>query len=210
MSRPTLYLTNWGSSRVYKGSRPKCPIPGRRLCAMARPRRFETGDGLCRTAAPDAYDLLAVQASGDIARYRRACESLWAGHLDADRMAPGALTFELPWEIGHHQPVKDGDGLLCACARPGSPRRTHPCHLEILVPFLVRAGWDVILDGRRVTASRSDGTPGVPDLGIVMWADGGGFYDTADFGWPAVSPAAPSVIANNAAPCDDDGEGGVL
>lgn len=57
MSRPTLYLSNWSSART-----PGHHGPGRKLCAMAAPRRWEFGDGRVRMVAPDAHDLADLRA----------------------------------------------------------------------------------------------------------------------------------------------------
>jgi hypothetical protein len=37
--------------------------------------------------------------------------------------------------------------LRAHLADPDSPKRTHPCHLEWLAPFLASAGWSVVLYG---------------------------------------------------------------
>lgn len=53
---------------------------------------------------------------------------------------------------------------------------------------LVRAGWDVVLDGRRVTISAWDDLLEDEDPSIV-WADSGTPYNPAAFGWPEVTRA---------------------
>lgn len=149
--RPTLHLTNW-ASRSQHG-------PGRRLCAMARPRSWEHGDGMVPMLAPHMLDLDAWRAGRlTLAEYRE--RYLW--RLDDMQegclLGPGALALALVDDdyegVGHHpaREVRDGDSLLCSCPRPDSPRRTHPCHLEWLAPYLVRAGWRVILYGEEVTS----------------------------------------------------------
>lgn len=150
--RPTLYLTNY-SSLAQHG-------PGRKLCAMAAPRHHELGQGKVAEAAPDLTDLHAVRAGlMSIEDYRAACTVRFAFFVSLGRYRPDTLACvtraHLEQDVRpHNRPVEDGDTLFCACARPDSPRRTHPCHLEWLAPVLVRAGWDVVLYGRRLTMQR--------------------------------------------------------
>ena len=186
--RPTLYLAGLQARRHHG--------PGRKLCAMALPRWFERGDGRCHDAAPAVQDLIEVQRSGDLARYRVACEDRWANYLAAVRLhalpadGPGwGLTYCLPG-TEDHAPVEDGDTLFCSCAAPGSPRWKHPCHLEILAPYLVRAGWDVVLWGRRLTlrieraTTTREGAVVRPERRTVVWAGTPDRYDPAAYGWP--------------------------
>lgn len=140
---PTLHLTNL-ASRTQHG-------PGRRLCAMARPRQWEHGDGKIMVAMPMGYDLDAIHKGEiDLDTYRERCVAAFTyRHVEQDRFTPGRLRAVVPHEDGRHHnvPVVDGDTLFCACARPGSPKRTHPCHLEWLAPFLAAVGWSVVLYG---------------------------------------------------------------
>ncbi|MFH1570992.1 MAG: hypothetical protein ABIL09_23570 [Gemmatimonadota bacterium] len=140
-----LHVTNWGS-RAQHG-------PGRRLCAMARPRAWEHGDGTCNVARPPESAFLAWRNGQDLDAYRARVLEWWSGLEEAGKFEPGRLRCILPRPDGRHDnvAVADGDTLLCACPRPDSPRRTHPCHLEWLAPYLVRAGWGVILYGSEVT-----------------------------------------------------------
>jgi len=198
--RPTLYLAGL-QARTLHG-------PGRKLCAMALPRRWEHGDGRVAVAAPFEGDLRAVQSTGDLAAYRAACERRWLTFAELGRFKPGVLCLvsaASSEEDGraHARPVADGDTLFCACAFPDSPRRKHPCHLEIFAPFLVRAGLDVVLWGRRLTLETYDEAVccgnGAPDgyggqeccgnaerhtVERVVWADTSATYDPAAYGWP--------------------------
>ena len=161
VSRPTLHLTNW-SSRAQHG-------PGRKLCAMARPRRWERGDGRCAMAAPAEADLPDLQRGRlTEAGYRAELVQLWARALPLGMLAPDCLGWRDHLSKLHR--VQDGDSLLCSCPRPDSPRRTHQCHLEWLAPFLVRVGWDVVLYGRRLTAG------GTRLSFATVWADNGDVY----------------------------------
>ncbi len=58
--------------------------------------------------------------------------------------APGRLMYR-PGMSFPELAVSHGDSLLCAC-KVGAP-----CHRREAAPFLVRAGWRVILDGSEVT-----------------------------------------------------------
>ncbi len=178
--RPTLYLTNW-SSRTMHG-------PGRQIAAMAVPPKW--ADVAVPELAADAEDLWKIQGAHErftlgkitaeqwnvcLRWYRARCESKWtAAGLKSISTADLGLT--------------DGDTLCCTCARPDSPKREHPCHLELLAPFLVMAGWDVVLHGRRLTSALL--TVG-PDAGTVgpVYTDGdnaGEPMHPEDYGWPAV------------------------
>jgi hypothetical protein len=144
--RPTLHLTNL-ASRGQHG-------PGAKLCAMANPPWWARGDGKVGVAAPFLDDLLDVQARRiGIEEYAERCRLRWL-YLDGlGRFAPGALvSVRREDKRAVAVPVADGDTLFCACARPDSPKRTHPCHIEWLAPFLVRAGWRVVLYGEKVNA----------------------------------------------------------
>jgi len=140
---PNIYLTNWSSvrTRAHHGG-------GRTLCAMARPRHWEHGDGHCPDAhAPATLVNEVLSGAITIEHYRRATNRIW---LTRD-FAPGSFSFLSGIAMGP-SPVEDGDTLCCACPRIGSPRRAHECHLEWLAPFLVRAGWRVFLYGMPFSA----------------------------------------------------------
>lgn len=183
MSRPTIYLTN-ASSTKWHG-------PGRMICAMANPAKHHRGDGRCLACAPFGEDLARVrdalagpddagQHRAALARYRGAFEAGCDYRAMVGRYTPGALSFVTwtdPDGRASEEKVADGDTLFCSCARPGSAKRRSPCHLETLVPYLVRAGWDVMLDGKFVTIGE-DGP---------VWQFDGSFedpYRPESFGWP--------------------------
>ncbi len=199
-TRPTIHLTN-ASSKKHHG-------PGRLICAMANPAKHHRGDGRCLACAPFGDDLawvLEVLAGPDdagqhravLAAYRGAFEGRCNSRAALGRFAPGSLSF-VTWRGPDARPseekVADGDTLFCACARPGTPKRRTPCHVEILVPYLVRAGWDVRLDGRLVTCDGCDCNVGPPThrgdgevecRGRPWWAEGEpGRYRAEAFGWP--------------------------
>lgn len=199
MSRPTLYLTNL-SSKKHHG-------PGRVVCAMANPAKHHRSDGRCLACAPFADDLTAVRGAlagpddkgqhrAALAAYRGAFEAGCDDRAVVGRFAPGALSFVTWGNSGNRassQHVTDGDTLFCACARPGSPKRRTPCHIELLVPYLVRAGWDVRLDGDRVTMDAEGPVWAERHSWIATDGEGrpcsrflcpGELYRAEDFGWP--------------------------
>ncbi len=148
MSAPTLHLTNWSS--------PKLHGPGLRWRIMLNPRRWERGDGEVTALVPlgPAMRLLpalieqrrrgGVVDPALVAEYRRLLEEGWEGQLTPlNHLRPGALFAAGPPNGGRW--VADGDTLLCACAKGAD------CHRRWAAPFLVRAGWRVILDGVEVT-----------------------------------------------------------
>lgn len=144
---PRVFLTNFASlkSGGHAGL-------GARLSIMAWPRNFERGDGFVRTLRPRTREelaslslLLQERKSGalddqTVARYRTWLEARWEVALDRGELAPRRLFAEVGPD---HRvvAVDDGDTLLCSCARG------QPCHRAWAAPFLVRAGWDVVLDG---------------------------------------------------------------
>lgn len=158
---------------------------------MAAPRRWEHGVGRVEHAAPTAVALRLVQETGDFAGYRTIVEDRFARLAANGRHCPVGHDFERGNCLRIDdpltgEPVLHGDSLLCGCAAPGSPRRTHPCHVELLAPFLVRAGWDVVLWGQRLTLATSTVGP-TAGQAVAVYADGdraGEPYDPADYGWP--------------------------
>lgn len=151
--KPTVFLSNWGSWQT-----PGQHGPGRRLCAMVDPRNHELGAGTVPSLHPAAHDLHEVQAGRMphreyIVRFHvRLARALHGGEL-----GPGQLVILDSWSLHHNlrvvpvdPVVRDGDTLLCACPRRGSSRWERPCHLEAAALYLARAGWDVVLYGRRL------------------------------------------------------------
>lgn len=146
----TLYLTNAASVKA----------PGhagrtdRVWLAMAAPQGWMRclSLGTCPAGAPRLDWLRAVQSGArDPEDYLRDCAELFSDRAEDGLLAPGLLTGAL-WS-GCASLVRDGDTLVCTCARPDSPRRTHRCHLEELAPALVAAGWRVVLYGREIPPS---------------------------------------------------------
>lgn len=157
-TRPVLWLDNWG--RAQKLLRDGTVT--RLLSAQAGERWRREGSGWVWACAPKLDDLRAVQA-GNITPddYFDRCQRWWGKGRSLDHLAPGNLRVYRPdgglladpdWTWMDRSHVRDGDVLCCTCAAPGSPKRTHRCHLEFLAPLLHRAGddhlrWDLRLYG---------------------------------------------------------------
>lgn len=138
---PTLYLANFASLRK---ADPAVVGTGRRWTAMARPRWWERGEGRIDVLCPNRESLVAAKA-GDLApeqyfEHYRARLARWGGVGVLD---PGRLCAEDAggWIVD----VDDSDFIGCACARDAALRGE--CHLFHAAPFLVRAGWRVVLHG---------------------------------------------------------------
>lgn len=145
MTRPTLYLTNVASLRTpgHKG-----PRDGH-LTIQARPLHWARGQGRVNVLAPlGALEPLMLAAIKErksgidstdcMTRYRAAYEY----HLSQNNLEPWRLGVVTDDDFGF---VQDGDTLTCTCAKGVD------CHRRWAAPYLVKAGWRVILDGVEVT-----------------------------------------------------------
>lgn len=141
--RPRVFLSSWREPLTWG------PGTGRTWTIMGAPRTFERGQGqVVALAALDARRRGPLFSAGDadpVDRYQRRLTSRWSGLLDAGQLAPGRLS-ATPW---HHPdvPVHDGDTLCCACVTG------QDCHRRWAAPFLIAAGWDVVLNGVPVERS---------------------------------------------------------
>ncbi len=138
--KPTSYLSNWASHAT-----PGRHGPGRKLTIMPAPLGARRGQGERVHASPGRLaGPHARRITGD--RYQHMFEL----HMDAmEKLAlpPGKLTAAKP--DGDRFRVLDGDTLCCACSREVAAAGR--CHRAWAAPFLVRAGWRVILDGVEVS-----------------------------------------------------------
>lgn len=145
---PTVYLSNWSSHRT-----PGAYGPGRKWSIMARPRRWEYGEGSVAALVPDTGDLLAVK-SGEMTpeAYRGAYLRLVARRIKLERIPlhPGGLLATTPLDP---VPVAHGDSLLCACSVQAA--RAGHCHRTWAAAFLVTMGWDVVLDQEALTLDQA-------------------------------------------------------
>lgn len=136
---PTVYLSNWSGHRTAGAHG-----PGRKWSIMARPRRWEKGEGTVQVLVPDTDDLVAVQEGTMTPEaYRLAYLRLVAYRLKRKgiRIEPGALLAHTPLDP---VPVAHGDTLLCACSVEDA--RAGRCHRTWAAAFLSISGWDVMLD----------------------------------------------------------------
>lgn len=150
---PVLHLRSWAS--VNGQTRRGDPLSGHAYTIMALPRAAfgEVGQGRVNVLTPQGAEvdlmraLVGARRSGAgpdpdlLARYRGALEARWAS-LD---LSPGSVVVQTLTGVGH---VQAGDVLCCACA--ASEVLAGRCHRAWAAPFLVRAGWRVLLDGAEV------------------------------------------------------------
>lgn len=131
---PTIHLTNWSSRKLHHGHL---------YTIMARPRTWEHGAGRVEVLTP-TYRALSMYQSRQmsILAYQKQFEDTCEGLLNDGLLAPGSLAWENDTESG---PVVDGDTLCCSCSR--AEAAAGRCHRVWAAPYLVKAGWRVILDG---------------------------------------------------------------
>lgn len=112
---------------------------------MARPRRWECGEGVVSVLVPDVGDLLSFQEGLlDIAAYRY--RYVRQRSLGLAGLAPGKLFALTPLDP---VPVEDGDTLLCACGVAAA--REGRCHRTWAASLLLLGGWDIVLDQKYVS-----------------------------------------------------------
>lgn len=147
MTGESIYLTAWLPKwACYRG-------PGRPLTIMALPRSWEAGEGSVTALVPSGDVARMMRAAlyarknplftgrEPLDRYRRVYVAALQGMLDAGKLSPGKL---MARNGLYRFKVEDGDTLMCAC----SP--ADECHRQFAAPFLARAGWRVILDGKEI------------------------------------------------------------
>lgn len=172
-----LYLTSSGAvGAVRKGkARPataECVGPSGRAFSIMRKPRPDYGellDGRVLAFTPPLRLFEAVWAAreGDGADaawevYEAALRARWTAPSHLRRLLPGELRYALParrydpeaadwdgerWAPG--PPLGDGDTLCCGCG--AETARAGRCHRVIAAELLRSVGWDVVLDGRRLT-----------------------------------------------------------
>lgn len=162
MSRPLLHLDtarelpHWQDSLVASAVDRALPRVGWHLAAMAKPpgwvrglthgrpdHAYAVGEevALMEAALRARATSLFAQGSTAMDDYRAALDRRWAG-VD---FRPGVWRWRAH-DGGEPQPgrelVRDGSRIACTCPRG-------PCHLRRLAPWLIAAGWDVLLHGER-------------------------------------------------------------
>lgn len=151
MTPGRIFLAGWASHRTrgHWGA-------GMKLSIMAFTPRWAPSEGgvwaLAPSSAQELADLRTLvdarrggqRVDGVLARYRASLEARWDRLLHEGRLAPDELMFRLPsWQ---NSPVL-GDATLC-CACSVAEAQAGRCHRAWAGPYLRRAGWQVVLDGR--------------------------------------------------------------
>ena len=115
---------------------------------MVRTSHFAKPDGLVPLLTPRAIDLADYRdGKTDILEYR---QRYFKNVLATGDCAPGKLIWE-PFsffEQNNKQPVESGDTLCCACSREKAANGE--CHRAWAAVLLREAGWEVVLDGRKL------------------------------------------------------------
>lgn len=158
----TLYVTSWNVPDIlaYQGD----PHTRRRWTVMAFPHPEQRGRGSVPLLTPPP-PLHAQLRTNMIARIRTgqadpAAEAaffraLTQGWEQAEKQGAFRALTGQPWRLPNAEPLRDGDVLLCGCSLTDA--RAGLCHRTHFAPFLVRAGFRVILDGVEVAAEAPPG-----------------------------------------------------
>jgi len=138
---PTIHVTNWASRKLHG--------PGQKWTIMAKPRRWEHGEGAVVLLIPEAHDVTEAKAGRlSMAAYRaqyreKFIERLGRKHqLQVGILSPGQLKARTR---SNDTEVKDGDTLCCACSKATAADRK--CHRVWAAELLKEGGWRVVLDG---------------------------------------------------------------
>lgn len=136
--KPILHLTNFASRQLHHG---------RVFSIMAFTPYWAKYDGWVQALAPHRFDLSSYQDGRiQIGRYRERYEATIEHLFSLDVLAPGRLC--VPEDVFKGRKaimVADGDTLCCTCSKEEAAAGR--CHRAWAAPFLVRAGWNVVLDG---------------------------------------------------------------
>lgn len=148
--RPTIYLSNWASHKT-KGHHG----PGRIFSIMVRTSQYAKPDGLVPVLVPKAKDLWELK-NEDISsdEYRGRYFKLVL--RSKEDLAPGKLLWQ-PFNFFKEketEPVEGGDTLCCACSRAQAAK--NECHRVWAAVMLQEAGWNVILDGKKIPPPKPD------------------------------------------------------
>lgn len=127
--------------------------PGPLLSGLAHPPEWakKASDGVVSMLLPSTT--LERASQGRLFRaehYRRVYGGQLLLQVRAGRLRPGKLSFETWGKRPRRDVVLSGTTVFCTCAAPGSPKRTRPCHLELMAFALALSGWTVWLHGRQL------------------------------------------------------------
>lgn len=153
---PTIYLTQFSVTR------PTFCGVGARYGIVALPRRWEQADGtvtILQAQRGHEVDLLrsALNArrkaygssTPEMEAYKAALETRWTEQQARGLLAPGRLSAVRWRDEATLHPLQGGETLCCSCGL--AEAEAGRCHRTWAAPFLVRAGWRVVLDGREQT-----------------------------------------------------------
>ena len=153
---PTIYLTQFSVTR------PTFCGVGARYGIVALPRRWEQADGtvtILQAQRGHEVDLLRAALNArrkttdrntpEMAAYKAALETRWTEQAARGLFDPGRLSAVRWRDEATLHPLQGGETLCCSCAVEEA--NAGRCHRAWAAPFLVRAGWRVILDGVEVT-----------------------------------------------------------
>ena len=138
-----LYLCSASRLRVWRG-------PGRLLAVEAALPRVLGDQGATHWPNLAPHLKHAQQMQGALQRYRDL-------HINAEQLEACFAWYRAHYEARLREAtvdgLRDGDTLACTCKAPwdghfGWQQREHPCHLELLAPWLLKSGHDVVLNGR--------------------------------------------------------------
>lgn len=135
--RPLIYITS-GAKADLPGHRG----PGRDLSIMSQ-RNRGTLPRVPAARIDDAARFLLHSRQIEIVKFKERYCALMEGRVARGSCAPGTLSRISPpdWTP---EPVNAGDTLICSCAA----RSDDECHRFWLAPYLLAAGWRVVLDGK--------------------------------------------------------------
>lgn len=143
MKKSKIYISNWASYAT-KG----CHGSGQLLSIMVRTSHFANPHGLVVSLTPRAIDLSDYREEKiDISEYRQRYfkHAMSQGSLKVGKLLWEPFSF---FDQDYKQLVRGGDTLCCVCSREKAARGE--CHRAWAAVLLREAGWEVILDGRRL------------------------------------------------------------
>lgn len=135
---PTIHITNFASPQLHKG---------RVFSIMMWTPSWAARTGVVSCLQPSPENLRAYKDHRlSIEDYRDRFESHMKDMEVLDCLRPGKLCVP----ADHRRNIEgiivaDGDTLCCTCSR--AEAKAGRCHRAWIAPYLVKAGWNVILDG---------------------------------------------------------------
>ena len=140
--KPTLFLSNFASART-KGHHG----PGRLFSIMAKTPYWAPSQGRVAVLVPSESDLWPAKR-GEISMEVYQQRFMMSMQARAELLSPSKLIVESKQPLETFE-VRDGDTLCCTCSRGAAAKGE--CHRVWAAEALLGAGWDVILDGKRLS-----------------------------------------------------------